>query len=206
MTTTPTNKLQDTVDQWNRANPIGSYVLAYELINPRRIPRVAIVRSEAWVIGGHSAVVKVTGQAGGVNLDSILSTKPLVLISCSKEKQEGSHAARSLYQGLLFKKSVAWAENRGLDWAVLSARYGLVHPDKIIASYDQTLTAMNSKERDVWSRRVRRELKPFAKRPLIVLAGKTCCGWIDPEFGVERPLKGLFIGQQLQYLTENAKP
>jgi hypothetical protein len=58
-------------DEWNRANPPGTPVTRYKLINPLREPMETKTRSEAWVIGNHSVVVLVEGVSGGVLLESL---------------------------------------------------------------------------------------------------------------------------------------
>lgn len=56
---------------WNAAHPVGTGVIRYALVNPLREPTRTKTRSEAWVMGGHSCVVKVEGVAGGVLLESV---------------------------------------------------------------------------------------------------------------------------------------
>lgn len=62
---------QDAVDKWNAKYPIGTRVTRYKLINPLREPSETKTRSEAWVMGGHSAMVMVEGVAGGVLVESV---------------------------------------------------------------------------------------------------------------------------------------
>jgi len=63
--------LQKQADFWNNKNPIGTKVMRYKLIKPLREGVETKTRSEAWVIGGHSVIVKVDGVAGGVLLESL---------------------------------------------------------------------------------------------------------------------------------------
>nr|WP_246456214.1 ASCH domain-containing protein [Ruficoccus amylovorans] len=60
------------VIQWNARYPIGTKVTRYKLINPLREPEETETRSTAWVAGGHSALVKVEGVAGGVLIESLV--------------------------------------------------------------------------------------------------------------------------------------
>ena len=64
----------------------------------------------------------------------------LVLISCSSKKLDRMAAARDLYISPLFRASVKWAEVWGCEWAVMSAKYGLVKPHTHIHPYDFTIT------------------------------------------------------------------
>lgn len=62
---------QKRVDDWNSSHPVGTEVVRYKRINPRREPAGRTkTRSEAWLMGGHTAVVMVDGIAGGVPLDA----------------------------------------------------------------------------------------------------------------------------------------
>lgn len=63
---------QATADEWNRTYPVGTPVTRYKLINPLREPQQTRTTSEAWVMGGHSAVVKVEGVSGGVLIESLV--------------------------------------------------------------------------------------------------------------------------------------
>lgn len=72
----------------------------------------------------------------------------------------------SLYAGDLFKKSVAYAEDRGLPWFVLSARFGLWPSyaayragdydasTKSWSAYDETLANMDGAEKAAWHTKV----------------------------------------------------
>jgi hypothetical protein len=127
----------------------------------------------------------------------------LVLVACCGAKLIGRHPARELYQSHLFRKSRTWAENHGERWAILSALYGVVLPDREIPSYDQTLNSMQTSARHEWDRKVLEALIPLAPQRVAVLAGKNYCGWIkDAPFDVSRPMEGLGIGEQLAWLTK----
>lgn len=60
------------VDAWNASHPIGTKVNRFKLINPLQEPTETKTRSEAWVMGGHSAMVMVEGVSGGVLLESVV--------------------------------------------------------------------------------------------------------------------------------------
>lgn len=64
-------QLEATAKEWNDAHPVGTSVTRYKLVKPLREPVETITRSEAWVMGGHSVMVMVNGQAGGVLLESV---------------------------------------------------------------------------------------------------------------------------------------
>jgi hypothetical protein len=69
----PTVKqLEKTVSDWNKKYPIGTPVTRYKLIDPLEDPVETETRSEAWVMGGHSAMVMVKGVSGGVLVESVI--------------------------------------------------------------------------------------------------------------------------------------
>ena len=62
---------QQIADDWNAAHPVGTPVTRYKLINPLAEPVDTKTRSEAWLMGGHSAMVMVEGVSGGVLVESV---------------------------------------------------------------------------------------------------------------------------------------
>jgi hypothetical protein len=123
------------------------------------------------------------------------------LVACCGHKKDGRHQAGEIYQSALFKKSRAWVEANCDTWMILSARHGLLSPRDEISTYDMTLNDMSAEQKRAWSEKVRHQLKQFSGDELVVLAGKNYCGWTD-GFDVTRPLEGMGIGQQLQFLTK----
>lgn len=108
----------------------------------------------------------------------------IALVGCSKQKQTGWHPARELYSSPLFRAAARYAATGPFShWFILSAQYGLVHPDDWIASYDLSLTDMPRVIRQSWASRVAWGLMPFAtptQRPtLTLLAGRTYCRELD---------------------------
>jgi hypothetical protein len=131
---------------------------------------------------------------------------PVILIACSKSKATTTTTARQLYRGDLFRKSVAYAEELGARWFVLSARYGLLHPETICDPYELTLAELTPLERLQWGERVAYALP---NGPLVFLAGKLYREPIlaSPMMNHRRascaaPLAGLGIGRQKARLAE----
>ena len=56
----------------------------------------------------------------------------LVLVGCCEAKLPGRHRAADLYQSPLFRRGRAYAEAAGYEWAILSAKHGLLLPDTMI--------------------------------------------------------------------------
>ncbi len=141
------------------------------------------------------------------NLNQLLRAHDLVLrervglVACSAGKLDRPAPARELYVSPLFCKASAWVEANCSRWFILSAKHGLVSPETILEPYNQTLGTMSADERAAWSSRVRWQLHTLALHNcrLVLLAGEH---YAAPTAGlnVERPLQGLGIGQQLQWL------
>jgi len=132
----------------------------------------------------------------------------IALVSCTATKLPRAAPARDLYRGTWFTLARAWAETFADRWYILSAQYGLVEPDRVIAPYDAALTRQSREERTTWAVRVAADLLRItepARDEIIVLAGGA---YRDPlalllelqGFVVYTPLVGLGIGQQMAWL------
>lgn len=132
--------------------------------------------------------------------------KTLVLVACCGPKLKGVHRASEIYTSELFLKSRKWAKREGDAWAILSAKHGVVNPKEEIRDYNVTLNEMAISERRKWGEMVRTQLGQWKFERIVILAGNRYCEWISEEWNVERPMEGMGIGQQLQFLkNENAK-
>ena len=66
-------KQQKLVADWNAAHPVGTPVTRYELVRPRGgKTSETTTRSQAWLVGGHTAVVLVDGWSGGVMVEALV--------------------------------------------------------------------------------------------------------------------------------------
>ncbi len=137
----------------------------------------------------------------------------VVLIGCVSQKLPKPALAKDLYTSPLFAKRRAYAEASGDPWYVLSAEYGVIHPEQPIAPYDRSLQNAPRAYVDDWTRRV---------APLIVAAaadaGATTIevhagsaylpdglrSWLEAAgLTVEQPLAGLRIGEHLAWYNPN---
>ena len=81
--------------------------------------------------------------------------KTLGLVSCTKRKQEYPCKASEMYQPSdLFKKAYAYCKKTYDQVAILSTKYGLLHPDDEIDPYDLTLNTMKTQKILEWSNNV----------------------------------------------------
>jgi len=134
----------------------------------------------------------------------------ITIVSCVKSKKNQPSSAKDLYKSLWFRKARAFVEQQKWDWYIVSAKYGLLHTDKIIEPYELTLNNMKAIERKQWSKKVFKEiLQVFPEKGTVrFFAGKKYREYLVPllqEVGytVEIPLMGLGIGQQLAWFSNS---
>jgi hypothetical protein len=133
------------------------------------------------------------------------------LVSCVSQKRDRACAARDLYISDLFRKARCCAEASGCPWFILSAEYGLVSPDQVIAPYERTLNTMQVAERRAWAERVARQLAetvPDLAR-VVLIAGARYREFLAEHLNarsvsVSIPMEGLRIGEQLSWLSQRA--
>ena len=134
------------------------------------------------------------------------------LIACSRTKADRPFPARELYLSPLFRAARAYAERRygPGQWLILSARYGLVEPDQVLAPYDLSLRQLTARQREAWGDRIAIELTDRfpAGTVLWFHAGALYRDAIAPVVAhqVRFPLAGLGIGQQLAWYRHHACP
>lgn len=147
----------------------------------------------------------------------------VILVSCCGAKLAQPAPARDLYQSQLFKAARRYAEASGHQWMILSAKYGAVHPDDVIAPYDQRLpsdirpAAKNESPLGEWYFRTSFLLRhgPHGSinepTAFISLCGAEYTRGLNLTHGIyaptghtlEEPLKGMAIGQRLAWLKAN---
>lgn len=136
----------------------------------------------------------------------------VALVSCVKRKCGSAAPARDLYTSPLFRGLRRYAEMHADTWYILSAEYGVLHPDEVVEPYERTLNKMPKRDRQAWAEKVQQQL--LARLPpdaeVILLAGQRYREDIEPflrERGcsVSVPLQGLTFGKQLQWLKQNCK-
>ena len=133
--------------------------------------------------------------------------RKIALVACVYRKNSRPMPARDLYSSDWFQKASAYAVRMADEWYILSARYGLVAPDTVIAPYDETLNKMPVAARRAWARRVLSDLSGRL-RPgdhVLILAGeKYREHLLAPirQMGceVQVPMEGLRFGEQKGWL------
>jgi hypothetical protein len=137
------------------------------------------------------------------------SPRTIVLVACGKAKRRSACAARDLYTSTLFRKSREVAEVQGERWYILSAKYGLLDPRRLIEPYDASLKDLSVIGRDMWARGVVRDLQAVTRAGdrIVLFGGRyyrepLAALLVGSGFEVTAPLEGLSIGRQLQRLNQ----
>lgn len=138
-----------------------------------------------------------------------MAARSIALIACSSAKLDHPAPAGELYQGALFRKSLAYVQHLGVaaaDTRILSALHGVLPLDRAIEPYNVTLNTMNRAQRVAWGRRVARDLTSefdLETTTFTFLAGMAYRSPITealPRLHTRAPLAGMRIGHALQWL------
>lgn len=138
----------------------------------------------------------------------------IILIGCGAKKLNVPAEAEQLYCGRHFQALRDYAAASGHAWYILSSCYGLVRPDSTLQPYDLRITEMSKSERQVWARKLVQTFYLFSLESppfqIELLAGNDYADHLVPEmerrgFTVSRPLRGMAIGKQYQWLKANTK-
>ncbi|HWB09920.1 MAG TPA: hypothetical protein VG826_11875 [Pirellulales bacterium] len=134
------------------------------------------------------------------------------LISCVSQKRDQPCPACDLYVSDLFRKSRRYAEASGCPWFILSAEYGLIPPNRLVAPYERTLNRMAATERRRWAERVTDQLTTAVPDlgTVVFLAGKRYREFVisrlaEQHVAVLIPMQGLRIGEQLRWLAQHTR-
>jgi hypothetical protein len=155
-------------------------------------------------------------------------TDTLVIVGCSDKKRAQRSAARDLYdRSQLFRAARRYAEREGTaGWLIVSARHGLLRPDREVDPYDARLPSGD----DVrywafgaqatfagWLMENEKYVEPgHGSTPskirglrIVVLAGREYAAALERtamEGLIETPLAGLGIGERLKWLAQANGP
>lgn len=133
----------------------------------------------------------------------------LALVSCAKKKRDDPAPAQDLYISDWFTKCRKYVEGRCDRWLILSAKHGLVHPDEVLAPYEESLYDLPAARRREWARGVSQDLREHLvpEDTVEVYAGNIYRQYLMDALRREGkdvvvPMKGLGIGQQLSWLKQ----
>ena len=129
----------------------------------------------------------------------------IIIISCGKRKLEGKAKAKDFYIGSLYRQKLEYVSTLYPDneFYIISAKYGLIHQDKVISSYDRVLPAANNDEYKKWLDLVTEQLKDFdSTEEVLFLGGARYYTPVDEYFTGKKyaPLVGKSLGGGKAYL------
>ena len=82
----------------------------------------------------------------------------VMLVSCGKRKSTKPCQAKEMYNSSRFQCLKSIAEQFGLEWYILSAKYGLLSPNEVIEPYDLSLAMCPLEEQISWAVRTANQL------------------------------------------------
>ncbi len=131
----------------------------------------------------------------------------ICVVGCGKAKIARAAPARELYCSSLFRSAADYAERHYPGrWFVMSAEHGIIHPDKVIEPYGNTLQTFTDMERWAALRAsyfcrhgINRETHRIEAH-----AGKLYLDALRYKNGFEviSPVEGFMIGQRLAWYSE----
>lgn len=164
---------------------------------------------------GERAVFRRAGHPRGAGVPSPAPApaggRTIALVSCAKQKADGPCRACELYApSALFSLSYAYARAKAEKIYILSAKYGLVDENAVIAPYDETLNDLSVEARKAWSARVLRQLAGVCDLQadhFIILAGRNYYEYLLPGLKhVTLPLGNLPMDKRLELLHRLTAP
>lgn len=78
----------------------------------------------------------------------------ILLVSCGKRKSDIRCQAKEMYNSFRFQRIKDIAESLGIQWYIMSAKYGLLNPESIIEPYDMCLTNCSDEYQQQWARHI----------------------------------------------------
>ena len=134
-----------------------------------------------------------------------MAGKRVGLVSCSKAKLATPAPARQMYSPSdLFRKASAYCALHCDEWYILSAKYGLVDPEKTLEPYDVTLKKMNADQKRHWGRTVADQIRAIGPAELEIHAGKDYAQpLVDAGPSLQNPLAGLSLGFRKKWYLDH---
>jgi len=144
----------------------------------------------------------------------------IALVGCGSAKRDEPHPAKHLYSSGYFTLKRRYAEQYCDDWQILSAKHGLVDPDREIAPYDASLTSgadsyIGDEAVEQWASDTAAELRSYLETfpspsTIVVLAGEDYAGRLETtlravEATAEWPFRRDELGglhDQMAWLSE----
>jgi len=133
----------------------------------------------------------------------------LVLVGCSATKHEGPCAAADLFAGTGFVKARAYAEQSGLPWLILSAKWGVLDPTDVISTYHVYLPEQAPSYRQAWGAWAVEQLLRAYPAGQLTVEIHASAAYVEPlriparrvGIGLVEPLTGLRQGERLAWYS-----
>jgi len=181
----------------------------YQLVEQRGEDLI-VVDPDGWELK------RLTGAAGDETRWDDSSTTPeltddaetLVLVGCGNAKADEPQPTKELYTSEYFNLKRKYAEQYGDEWAILSAKYGLLDPEMVIEPYDVTIDDVDAGE---WNLSVLRDLPDVNGTEVVLLAGPDYVDELQDDLAmygadVELPTEGRKIGNRMKWLAQAVYP
>jgi hypothetical protein len=130
-----------------------------------------------------------------------------VLVGCSGSKAAGPARAAELFTGAGFRKARDLAVRSGKPWYVISAKFGLLHPDEVIAPYDVYLPKQSPRYRSAWAHWVVAQLGERHQLQDAVIEAHAGSAYCDPLIAPlaetpEQPISTTSPTQEVAWLLD----
>lgn len=131
----------------------------------------------------------------------------IALISCASSKKDYVCEAKELYsESVAFRLEYQLAVMLAEEIYILSAKYGLISKNTILAPYDYTLIKKTKDVKMQWSSKVLSQLQEkfsLENDEFVIFAGNDYCEYLLPEIkNYWLPLKGKRQGERLSTLKK----
>lgn len=129
----------------------------------------------------------------------------IALIACSKTKRSVPCPARELYApSRLFRLSYRYGKQMADQVWILSAKYGLLAEEQVVAPYDLTLSDLPQERQRDWAGYVLKQMEArfdLSRDTFLILAGRCYYQNLLPRLGdVRLPLGNLPLGARMAFL------
>ena len=133
--------------------------------------------------------------------------KTIIVVGCTKKKKSYPCKASEMYsESVLFTKIIGYIESYySYEYRILSAKYGIITPDTEIEPYDICMKDVHrcNREYSEMIKNIKLHLGSYDK--IIAFCGQDYVKMLRialPDKCIIEPLKGMGIGQRLQFLKE----
>ena len=134
-------------------------------------------------------------------------SKTFALVSGDSTQFDKAMPARWLYHSEWFLVAAALAETASTAWYILSARYGLLHPDQKIAPYELVFSDLTPPEQQAWADGILQSLTQMLKPSdrLLLLAEPDYHAALfatleNSSWRLSAPLRGMSAASQLVWM------